>query len=56
MQTKAKSNFSNMEQKEALVMKPADKKRAVAILSTGYYQSTIMQHLLDENTFKKLDS
>ena len=64
METKSKSNLSNMEQKdflklsndETIVIKPADKGGAVVILSTGHYQSMIMQHLLDENTYKKLDS
>ena len=53
-----------MEQKElskltndhTIVIKYADKGRAAVILSTGHYQSMIMQHLLDENTYKKLDS
>ena len=64
METKSKSNLSNMEQKDFLklsndktiVIKPADKGGAVVILSTGHYQSMIMQHLPDENTHKKLDS
>ena len=57
METKSKSNLSNMEQKELLklsndetiVIKPADKGGGVAILSTGHYQSMITQHVLDEN-------
>ena len=57
METKSKSNLSNMKQKEisilsndeTIVIKPADKSRAVVIRSTG-------QHLMDENTYKKLDS
>ena len=64
METKSKSNLSNMEQNELsklsndenIVIKPAVKGGAVVILSTGHYQSMIMQHLLDENTYKKLDS
>ena len=56
METKS-NNLSNMEQKELLklsndetiVIKPADKGGAVVILSTGHYQSMIMQHVLDEN-------
>ena len=64
METKFKSNLSNMERKElsklpnneTIVITPADKGGAVVILSTGHYQSMIMQHLLDENTYKKLDS
>ena len=39
---------------EIIVIKPPDKGRAVVILSIGHYQSMIMQHLLDENTCKKL--
>ena len=50
IETKFKSNLSNMEQKElskltndeTVVIKPADKGGAVVILSTGYYQSMIM--------------
>ena len=64
METKSKSNLSNMEQKELsklsndknIVIKHADKEGAVVILSTGHYQSMIMQNLLDENTYKKLVS
>ena len=55
METIFKSNLSNMEQKElsklandeSIVIKPADKVGAVVLLSTGHYQSMIMQHLLD---------
>ena len=64
METKFKSNLSNMEQKElsklandeTIVITLAEKEEPVVILSTGHYQSMIMQHLLDENTYKKLDS
>ena len=64
METKSKSNPSNMEQKElsqlsndeTIVIEPADKGGAVVILSTCHHQSMIMQHLLDENSYKKLDS
>ena len=64
METKSKSNLSNMEQKErsklsndeTIVIKPADEGGAVVILSTGHYQNMIMQHLLDENTYKKYSS
>ena len=64
METKCKSNLSNMEQKElskltnyeTIVIKPTDKEGAVVILLTGHYQSMLMQHLSDENTYKKLDS
>ena len=61
MEAKSKSNLSYMEQKElsklsndeTIVIKRADKGEAVVILSTGHYQSMIMQHLSDENTYKK---
>ena len=64
METKSKSNLSYMKQKElsklsnneTIVIKPAEKGGAVVILSTGHFQSMIMQHLSDENTYKKLDS
>ena len=64
METKSKSNLSNMEQKELsklsndenIVIKPADKEVALVNLSTSHYQTMIMQHLPDENTYKKLDS
>ena len=64
METKFNSNLSNMERQElsklpnneTIVITPADKGGAAVILSTGHYQSMIMQHLLDENTYKKLDS
>ena len=63
METKSKNDLSNMEQKElsklsnddSIVIKPENKGGAAVILSTGHYQSMIMQHLLDENTCKKLD-
>ena len=50
MEATCKSNLSNMEQKklskltndETIVIKPADKGGAVAILSTGHQQSMIM--------------
>ena len=58
METKSRSNLSNMKQKElsklsndeTIVIKPADKRRAVVILSTSHNQSMIIQHLSDENT------
>ena len=64
MEKKSKSNLSYMKQKElsklsnneTIVIKPAEKGGAVVILSTGHFQSMIMQHLSDENTYKKLDS
>ena len=64
MERKSKSNLSNMEQKElsklsndgTIVIEPADKGGAVVTHSTCHYQSMIMQHLLDENTYKKVDS
>ena len=63
MEAKSKCNLSNMEQKDLLklsndktiVIKPADKGGTVVILSTGHYQTMIMQHISDENTHKKLD-
>ena len=56
MEIKSKSNLSNMKQKElsklinneTIVVKPADKRGAVVILSTGHYKSMIMQHLSHE--------
>ena len=64
MEKKSKSNLSYMKQKElsklskneTIVIKPAEKGGAVVILSTGHFQSMIMQHLSDENTYKKLNS
>ena len=63
METKSKSNLSNMEQKElsklsndeTIVIKPADKEVALVNLSTSHYQTIIMQHLPDKITYKKLD-
>ena len=60
METKSRSNLSNMKQKElsklsndeTIVIKPAYKRRAVVILSTSHNQSMIIQHLSDENTNK----
>ena len=51
MEQKELSKLSN---DETIVIKPADKGGAVVILSTGHSQSMIMQHLWDENTYKKL--
>ena len=64
LETKSRSNYSNMEKRELfklrndeiLIIKFAEKGGAVVILSTEHYQSMIMQHLLDENTYRKLDS
>ena len=64
MDTKSKSDLSYMEQKElsklindeTIVIKPADKGGGIMILLTGHYQSMIVQHLSDENTYKILDS
>ena len=64
MKAKSKSNLSNMEpeelskfrNEETIGIKSAGEEGAAVILSTGHYQSMIMQHLLDENTQKKLDS
>ena len=48
--------LSKLNNDETIVIKPADKAWAVVILSTGHYQSMIMQHLSYETTYKKLDS
>ena len=64
METKSKSNLSNKEQNqlskfgndETTIIKPEDKGGAVVAFSTGHYQNMIMQDLLDENAYKKLDS
>ena len=48
--------LSKLANDESIVITLADKGGAVVILSTGHYQSMIMQHLLNENTYKKLDS
>ena len=66
METNLKSNLSNMEQRElsklrnaeTIVIKLEDKRGggAAIILSTGHYQNMIMQHVLDENRYKKLGS
>ena len=63
-ETKSRSNLSYMKQKElsrlsnyeTIVIKPGDKGEVVVILSAGHYQSMIMHHLSDGNTYKKLDS
>ena len=47
--------LSKLSNNETIVIKPAEKGGAVVILSTGHFQSMIMQHLSDENTYKKLD-
>ena len=49
MEQKKLSKLSN---DETIVIKPADKGGTVIILSTGHYQSMIMQYLLDENKYK----
>ena len=64
MEKKFKGNLSNMEQKElsklingeTILIKPADKGWPVVVLSTSHYQSMIMQHLYDEDTYTKVDS
>ena len=64
MKTKPKTNLSKMKQEELLelrndetiVIKDPDKGEAAVILSAGHYQSMIMQHLLDENTYTKLET
>ena len=50
-----KKGLSKLSNDETIVIKLADRGRAAVILSTGHYQSMIMQHLLDENRCKKLD-
>ena len=64
METKSNSNLSIMEQKELskltndekIVIKPLGTGGAVVVLLKAHYQSMIMQHLSDENTYNKLDS
>lgn len=64
METNSKSNISNMQQKGLsrlrndgiIATKPADKGGAGVTLSKGHYQIMIIQHLVDENTYRKLDS
>ena len=51
-----KGELFKLRNDEILVTKFADKAGAAVILSTEHYQSMIMQHLLDENTSRKLDS
>ena len=48
--------LSKITNDKTVVTKPAHKRGAVVILSTCHYQSMVMQHLLDENTYKTLDS
>ena len=48
--------LSKITNDETIVTKPAHKWGAVVILSTCHYQSMVMQYLLDENTYKMLDS
>ena len=45
-----------MRNDETTVAKPENKMGTVVILSTSYYKSIIMQHLFDENIFRKPDS
>ena len=52
MEEKGLSKLSN---DEAIVIKLAERGEAAVIYSTGHYQSMIMQHLLDENTYKKTE-
>ena len=49
MEQKELSKLSN---DETIVIKPADK----GFVCSDSFQSMIMQHLLDENTYRKLDS
>ena len=48
--------LSKLRNYETIVTKPADKRGVAVILATGHYQKVIIHHLLDENTYKKLDS
>ena len=64
MEAKSNSNLSIMEQKElskltndeSIVIKPLGTGGAVVVLLKAQYQSMIMQHLSDENTYNKLYS
>ena len=49
------TELSKLRNDETTVIKPPDKGGAEVILSTGHLQSMIIQHLLDGNTYKKLD-
>ena len=48
--------LSKLRNDETITTKLADKGEVVVILSTGHYQSKIMQHLSDENMYEKLVS
>ena len=48
-----RKNLPKLRNDEIIVIKPSDNVGAVVILSTSHYQSMI--HLLDENTYKKLN-
>ena len=50
------NELSKLRNEETIVINTVDIEGAVLILSTGHYQSMIMKHLLDENTYKKLSS
>ena len=64
MKTKPKTNLSKIKQEELLklrndettVVKHPDKGEAAVTLSAGHYQNMIMQHLLDEHTYTKLET
>ena len=59
----SKNNLSKMEQSElsklindkTIILKPADKRGAVVVISTEHYKTMIMQQLDYASTYKKLD-
>ena len=48
--------LSKLRTEETIVIKPGDKWGAEVIVLTIHYQTMIIEHLLDENVYKKLDS
>ena len=48
--------LSKLRTEETIVIKPGDKWGAEVIILTIHYQTMIIEHLLDENAYKKLDS
>ena len=48
--------LSKLRTEETIVIKPGDKWGAEVIVLTIHYQTMIIEHLLDENAYKKLDS
>lgn len=51
---KEQKEFSKLRNDEAMVIKPKDKGAAVVFIAISHYQSKIMQHLLGQNTDKKI--